>query len=459
MRLYRMRPDRFLENQRGISSGGEVENSQSQMLKSQIVMNIRVLHVLDHSLPYFSGYSFRTNAILTHQLEYGIQPIALTSPKHANGAASFDDINAIRYYRCRFSDTRMHALLTTVPFVRERLQMSLMERRIESLLSQKQIDIVHAHSPSLNGIPAVKAAKRFGIPAVYEVRAFWEDAAVDHGTFGEKSVKYKISTGVESWLLRRAAALTTLGESMRQEIVRRGLAPAKVHVIPNGVDLNHFSPRNKELALCESLSLLDKTILGFIGSFYRYEGLDLLIRAMAQVIQQQPKTVLILVGDGDQRPELEKLASHLGLSEHITFTGKVPHDKVADYYSIMDILVYPRKSMRLTELVTPLKPLEAMAMGKTVLGSDVGGIKELVREGETGFLFRANDLNDLANKCIHLVTEKALRQRVAIEARKYVERERNWQTIVSRYRSLYESLLDRQAYKERLQTEENKQLA
>ena len=166
-------------------------------------MTIRVLHILDHSLPYFSGYSFRSNDILTHQRAFGIEPSALTSPKHELGTESDDDINGVRYYRCRFSDSKVPNSLTTVPFVREQLQMSLMQHSIESLLSQSHIDIVHAHSPSLNGIPALKAANRFGIPIVYELRAFWEDAAVDHGTFTQNSIKYKISSRVESWLLKR----------------------------------------------------------------------------------------------------------------------------------------------------------------------------------------------------------------------------------------------------------------
>lgn len=418
-------------------------------------MTIRVLHILDHSLPYFSGYSFRSNDILTHQREFGIEPSALTSPKHELGTESDEDINGVRYYRCRFSDSKIPNSLTTIPFVREQLQMSLMQHSIESLLSQSHIDIVHAHSPSLNGIPALKAANRFGIPIVYELRAFWEDAAVDHGTFTQNSIKYKISSRVESWLLKRVSALTTLGESMRQELLHRGLEPDKVHVFPNGVDLNRFSPRNKDRTLLESLSLSGKTVFGFIGSFYRYEGLDLLIQTMANLVEQLPNAVLMLVGDGEQRSELQELVNRLDLKEQIIFTGRVPHDKVAEYYSIIDICVYPRKSIRLTELVTPLKPLEAMAMEKVVLGSDVGGIRELVRDGTTGLLFRADNARDLAEKCMRLANENKLRERLAKEARKYVHRERNWKKIVSGYRRLYESLVDKHRSSATVRTYQN----
>lgn len=400
-------------------------------------MAIKVLHILDHSLPYFSGYSFRTNSILTNQKKFDIKPIALTSPKHEQGTELHEEINGVRYFRCRFDNSVVHNSLGKLPFVREKLQISLMQRHIEQLLSTNDIDILHAHSPSLNGISAIRAAKMFCIPVVYEVRAFWEDAAVNHGSFFENSMKYKISSMVETWLMQNVALITTLGNAMKQEMIKRGISPDKIHVVPNGVDLNQFKQRQKDGNLVQSLGLSDKTVFGFIGSFYRYEGLDVLIHAMKKVLRAVPDSVLLLVGDGDQRPALEKLTIQFGLSEHIKFVGKVAHDKVINYYSVLDILVYPRNSIRLTELVTPLKPLEAMAMRKATIGSDVGGIKEMVKHGKTGLLFRADDVDDLAKKCITLATDIEFRDSIASAAHQYVEEERNWQTIISKYYDIY----------------------
>ena len=140
--------------------------------------------------------------------------------------------------------------------------------------------ILHAHSPVLNAMPALRVGKRLGIPVVYEVRAFWEDAAVDHGTTTEGSLRYRLTRRLETRALRHAAHVFTICEGLRGDIVARGIAPERVTVIPNAVDIDSFEPGGlPDAALAASLDLQGATVLGFIGSFYAYEGLDLLLAA------------------------------------------------------------------------------------------------------------------------------------------------------------------------------------
>ena len=189
----------------------------------------------------------------------------------------------------------------------------------------------------------------------------------------------------------------TICEGLRSDIAARGIPADKVTVIPNAVDIDNFEPGGTpDAALKARLGLDGATVLGFIGSFYAYEGLDLLLAALPALLQHRPDLRVLLVGGGPQEAALKAQAQQLGVADKVVFTGRVPHAEVQRYYDLVDVLAYPRHSMRLTELVTPLKPLEAMAQGRLLVASDVGGHKELIRDGETGMLFQAGSADALA---------------------------------------------------------------
>lgn len=395
---------------------------------------MKILHILDHYKPHFSGYVFRTSYILKFQKEFGLDPVIVTSPKQGDVKTALEEIDDMRIYRTpqnNFGDT---------PFIREARLMKALQGRIEDTIKAERPDIIHAHSPSLNGIPALRAGRKYGIPVVYEVRAFWEDAAVDHGTFAEGSAKYKISNFLETRLMKRVDALFTICDSLKQDIVSRGIPEDKVTVIPNCVDTGTFSPVEYDLTIADRYELTDKIVYGFIGSFYHYEGIDLLIDSYMKVLENRRDTRLLLVGDGPERNALYERAGKMGLLGCVIFTGKIPHEQIKRYYSVIDILVYPRKRMRLTELVTPLKPLEAMAMGKIVVGSDVGGIRELITHNKDGFLFMAEDIDDLSR----LLTDLAINQKcqeISKAAIETVQRKHRWDSAVKRYLPVYEKCI------------------
>jgi PEP-CTERM/exosortase A-associated glycosyltransferase len=290
----------------------------------------------------------------------------------------------------------------------------------------------------LNALPAIRVGRKLGIPVVYEIRAFWEDAAVDHGSTSEDSLRYKLTRTLETWAVKKADAVTVICEGLRHDLVARGIPPNKISVIPNAVDIDKFAVGGKadpELKL--RLGLGNSRVLGFIGSFYAYEGLDLLLRALPAILGQIPDVKVLLVGGGPQDKSLRRLVCELGLKDRVVFTGRVPHAEVNKYYDLVDVLVYARHSMRLTELVTPLKPLEAMAQGRLMVASDVGGHKELIRDGQTGVLFHAGDTGDLASKVVALLKHEQGWAAMRRNARQFVETERNWAASVARYRQVY----------------------
>jgi len=403
---------------------------------------LRVLHVLDHSLPSQTGYVYRTLGILGAQRSFGWETFHLTTPRYHGEAPAEEIVDGWKFLRTAKPKTPFGSR----PVIRELAEMEATRRRLDRVIAELKPDLVHAHSPILTGLPAWRAARKAKIPVVYEVRALWEDAAVDIGHTTQGGFRYRATRALETMLLQRANGVVTLCEAMRKELASRGIGANKIVVVPNAVDMGHFSgARERDETLAESLSLKGRVVLGFIGSFYHYEGLDLLLQALAEIRATLPNAVVLLVGGGPQEAMLKEMTARLGLSDAVRFTGRVPHEKVRLYYDLVDFFVYPRKSMRLTELVTPLKPLEAMAERRLVIASDVGGHRELVRDGVTGYLFKADDPSALARRVIDAVTGTDKHERVREAGRRYIETERNWIASASQYRGLYRQILRRHA--------------
>lgn len=400
---------------------------------------MRILHILDHSIPLHSGYTFRTLSLLRGQRALGWETFHLTSPKHTAPSDQEETVDGWHFYRTP-APGGAH-----LPVLAERNLMRATETRLLQVARQLRPDVLHAHSPVLNAMPALRVGRQLGIPVVYEVRAFWEDAAVDHGTTTEGSLRYRATRALETRALKQAAHVFTICEGLRRDIVARGIPAERVTVIPNAVDIANFEPGGQpDLALKSHLGLDGATVLGFIGSFYAYEGLDLLLQALPQILTQRPDVRVLLVGGGPQDAALKAQAQALGVADKVVFTGRVPHAEVNRYYDLVDVLCYPRHSMRLTELVTPLKPLEAMAQGRLLVASDVGGHQELIEDGVTGRLFTAGDAGALASTVEKLLQDRLTWDGIREAGRRFVEARRNWTASVGSYVAPYQQLLQRQ---------------
>ena len=396
----------------------------------------RILHILDHSIPLHSGYTFRTLSILREQRKLGWETTHLTTPKHVGCSLLEEAVDGWHFYRTPAPEGASH-----LPGLGEMALMRAVENRLQNVVDRDKPDILHAHSPVLNALPALRVARRNNIPVVYEVRAFWEDAAVDHGTTTEGSLRYRLTRAMETYALKRVDHVFTICEGLRSDIVARGIPAGKVTVIPNAVDIEAFDPGGEaDVVLKADLGLAGATVVGFIGSFYAYEGLDLLIDALPRILDRRPEVKVLLVGGGPQEAALKAQVTRLGLTNKVVFTGRVPHTEVQRYYDLIDVLAYPRHSMRLTDLVTPLKPLEAMAQGRLLIASDVGGHKELIRHGETGMLFRAGDAGALTDTLVALLEQSARWAEIRRAGRRFVETERNWTRSVANYVPVYAGL-------------------
>ena len=400
---------------------------------------MKILHVFDHSIPLHSGYTFRSRSILREQQKLGWETYHITSPKQGKTEQTSETVDGLLFYRSK----ELTSWEKKIPILNQWFVISHLKKRLKEVVQEVKPDIIHAHSPALNGVAAVKIGRQFNIPVVYEIRAFWEDAAVDHGTSKEQGWRYKLTRALETYVIKQADAVTTICEGLRKDIIDRGVAEEKVTVIPNAVDIEKFSvSQTKDDELVKKYALKDELVLGFVGSFYAYEGLSLLLAAVPEMRKNLKNIKVLLVGGGPEDQSLKQQVIQLGIEDNVVFTGRVAHDIVQNYYDLIDILVYPRLSMRLTELVTPLKPLEAMAQKKLFIASDVGGHKELVTDEVNGLLFKSGSVTELAKTVEMLAAQKDKWQSLKDNGRNFVETERNWTVSISRYKPIYQSLLE-----------------
>jgi glycogen synthase len=309
-------------------------------------------------------------------------------------------------------------------------------RRLEEIAREWRPSVLHAHSPVPNAWAALSVGHKLGLPVVYEIRALWEDAASSHGTMVAGGLRYAMARHLDTRAARRADAVVTICRGLYDDLSRRGVCPEQMFIVPNAADVGgsvpdaRTSPRMNQDAR--------GPVVGFIGSFYSYEGLDLLMEAARELVRLRPEVRFLLVGGGPEEARLRELCRANRLNHCMSFAGWVPHDRIDDWYRQIDILVYPRKRNRLTELVTPLKPLEGMAHGKVVLASDVGGHRELIEEGRNGFLFRSGEAGHLLQRLLELLDTAATWPQAGARARRFVEEQRSWNAAAAKYAEVYD---------------------
>ena len=398
---------------------------------------MRILHILDHSLPLQSGYVYRTLGIVNQQRALGWEPVLLTSGKHYAPGPAREQIGGWEFLRTPVPQ----GLAAKLPWLREMKIISDLDRRLHDVIDEVGPAILHAHSPALNALSALRAGRRHRLPVVYEMRSLWEDAT-GGGTNGTNGLRYRATRFLEDRALRGADAVTTICQGLRKDITARGIPREKITVIPNAVDRDTFAgPGVPDRALAERLGLTRKTFLAFFGSFYLYEGLHLLLRAIPLLRGQRADLAVLLVGGGPEENNLCALAKELELGESVVFPGRVPHEEMKRYYNLADLLVFPRVSVRLTELVTPLKPLEAMAQERIVVASSVGGHRELIRDRETGYLFPPDEPLHLAKGVLAALADRSSWPRIRARAVEFIDNERSWAHSVARYADVYGRIL------------------
>lgn len=405
----------------------------------------RVLHVLDHSWPVLSGYSVRSSGLLEGQRAIGFLPHVVTSPLHQLDDPAPADLvrDEIAYTRTPLTGwVAPAALRRRWPVVREAEVVRLLERRIRQVLDSGAFDLIHAHSPALCGLAACRAARARRVPFVYEVRSFWEDRYRTAGVTVAQRSRNRLSRSLETFVLHRADAVVGISSHILNDIRTRGLAPERLFHIPNGVDCaRHAPPSSRDLDLARELRLGDTPVLAFFGSLYRFEGISWLVRAASELRRRGENFRLLIIGQGEEAAAIRQAIQQTAAADYVSFLPPVPHDQVSRYYSIAHVMVYPRLSEKVTETVTPLKPLEAMSYGKPVLASSVGGLRELVEDGDTGLLFPAGDVDGFCRQSQRLLHDQHLRSELARRGREMVLREKDWKFLAQRYSAVYDAAI------------------
>jgi glycosyltransferase involved in cell wall biosynthesis len=247
---------------------------------------------------------------------------------------------------------------------------------------------------------------------------------------------------VETATMIAADAVVTLSETMRGEIIGRGCRPENVVVVPNAVDVERFRPVPRDEALAGSLGIRPgDAVVGYISTINAYEGIPYLLEAASQLRTGSRRLRVLLVGDGEDEEAIREDGRRLGLDDGtLIMPGRVPHADILGYYSIIDVFVVPRTMDRVSRLVTPMKPYEAMALERAVVVSDLPALREIVVPGETGMTFRSEDAGDLARVLGELLDDPGMRVRLGRQAREWVATERTWAGNGRRYRELFERL-------------------
>jgi glycosyltransferase involved in cell wall biosynthesis len=399
----------------------------------------RSLFLVTNSLPHANaGYTVRTHLTAVALKQAGLDPHVVTKlgfplTQGTLAARDVDVIDGISY----------HHLLPDGGFPKYAdKQLDLNIRLAAQLTQALRPAVLHAATPHLNGQVTLALRDRYGLPFVYEVRGFLEDSWLSRqeAESAMNSDSYRLARELETFCMRHADAVVTLAAGMKADIVARGVRSDRVFVIPNAVDETFLQSDSEPIPLRRILDWSPTdVIVGLVSTLYPHEGVEYLVRAVAILRQRGHPVRLLIVGDGTERRVLTRLVDELGLGPITSFTGRVPHADVRRYYAAIDVFVVPRTNDRVCHLVTPLKPIEAMAAARPIVASAVGGLTEIIKDGITGVLVPPESADALADAIEPLLYDEPLRVRLGDAAREAAGR-RTWSANAQKYRTLYESL-------------------
>ena len=461
---------------------------------------MKVLHVLANSSPDVNGYAVRTQMLLQYQNELeGMDNLGLTSPWYPDRDTMVEkhSSNGISYRRTLHPSRKKNAKIshklvrffTRKPVklenpstmnsagkkifplrvfdffyygffkigravrhffrigwkvVEEKILIKYFVKRIIQVAQEENVDVIHAHTPYRVGLPAMKAARKLGLPFVYEMRGMWEETAVANGRWMRNGPAYRRFQRYETKVLRQADQVICISETLKKEAISRGVDANKISIVTNAVERKIIEFDNEPplyQTAVEQLSLNeDSCVVGYIGSLREMEGVDLTAKAVAKLRERgHDVRFFVLTGESGQS-ELQQLCEILGIESSTVILGPVPHEEVAKFYSLIDIFVVSRPNTRVTQLVTPLKPFEAMAMGRTVVASKLAALEEIIQHEKTGLLYQPDDLEDLTHSIERCIENPSLREQLGTNASEWVLENRTWDVVVKKTREVYQRL-------------------
>lgn len=408
--------------------------------------NKKVLYMLHNSLPYNSGgYATRSHGLLKGIKHHGYDVAACSRFGYPNELVKQgktlpeeipleENIEGIDYHRL------LEGSLSYGDIVYSEYMQKYIERLAE-LGRKLDINVYHGASNSINGLAAIQAARINGKKSVYEVRGLWEITRLSRDPRFEGSDQYKLMCDLEAQACLEADGVICITKALRKIMVERGVPEEKITIVSNATHTDIFEPLERDNALGEELGIApDEAVIGYVGSVVNYEGLDLLMEAVAELKKRGlQKFKCLIVGDGAVWEDIKQTATDLDINDKVIFTGRVPHDAVNAYYSLVDIAPFPRKPYLVCEAVSPIKPFEAMAMEKAVIGSSCAAIMEIIDHENTGLIFEKGNSTDLADKIELYINNPDLRQKLAQNGRKWIVEEKDWKHVAKNITGIYDS--------------------
>ena len=460
---------------------------------------MRVLHVLANGPPDVNGYAIRTKMILEHLNQHtDVEVMGLTSPwypRNENMKESYDeeDIEYLRTPHPAQTDSKLPFLLRIARWIERRhqhlypqnsekaLEMKMKRqqtgfigkairapayfskilwkvveekiliryfcKRIIEVAKKHKIDLIHAHTPYRVGLPALRAARKLKIPIIYEMRGMWEETAVANGRWLNNGPAYKRFRKYETKVLRKSDGLICISEALKNEAISRGVNKDCITIVPNGISAKLMKTTTNRPDVVEVKSALKinakTTVIGYIGSLREMEGVDQTAESVADLISKGYDVRFFVLTGKSGQAELKQFCEHLGITENTVITGPVSHNKVPEYYDLIDVFVVSRPDTRVTRFVTPLKPFEAMAMGKFVVASKLPALEEIIRHEETGLLYNPVSHQNLSFEIEKCLKDSKLKLNIEQNAQKWVLENRKWEDLVQRTVEAYDKTTKR----------------
>jgi glycosyltransferase involved in cell wall biosynthesis len=403
----------------------------------------RVRYFLHNSLPFDSaGYATRTHGLLSALNKHGWDAGGVTRFGYPYDKDGFDPTEPVGTDVVDGVDYQRLVTGVTLP-VRKTPVQTFVTRYVESaeeLIRRDRPSVLHGASNHWNGLAVAELARRYDLPSVYEVRGLWELTRASREPGYEQTRHYRERAAIEAKAANACDRVITITGALADEMISRGVPEDKITVVPNGVDTSRFTPLERDEELADKLGIGGRTVVGYVGSVLDYEGIDDLVDVAERLLKRRDDVVFLIVGDGAKFADIAARVDEAGLGGSVILTGRVPHAEVSSYYSLIDICPFPRKPLPVCEAVSPLKPFEALAMGKAILGSDVAAIAEIIEDGVTGLLFEKGNLESLEQSVEKLLDNTALRESVERAGLEWVRRERDWLQLGGRVDRLYREL-------------------
>lgn len=439
---------------------------------------IRVLHVLANSTPDLNGYAIRTHDLLISQKNAEIcEPIGLTSPFYPEREAMQEpaNIDGITYLRCaakkpvksvpmkkpskpstgkmiptfkRIFRPLKRRLKMPMRFIGEKREMRRFGKHINQVVQENNISLIHAHTPFRVALPALRAARKRGIPFIYEMRGMWEESAVAMGRWTTKSLPYKYYRKQENKVIKSADHIVAIGEQLRLEAIRRGVSESNITMIPNAIGLQFEQDTRGDKP--ESLTSLKKRmnltegslVVGYIGSIRKMEGVELTVDAVSILASQGLDVRFLSCSSVANQDQIRERCNSKGIEEISFIEGPFPHEEIQWFYRLIDIFVVSRPDTVVTRIVPPIKPLEAMAMEIPTIVSNLPALQDIIEDGKTGRTFKAGDANSLAEVIAELASDPEVSAELSTRGRNKVLTERTWSKVVEGYRAPYNQLIN-----------------